>query len=371
VVLFIPSAFSQTSNLIFTNDVLVNSKTWTVDIYLQSTSADPIELVILSLGLEFPDATRNGGTITASWVAGSSELSNTTQLPSSPGNTASTVMVKGVLMRVIKMAGRGAGGGSMISTAAPYGTRIGKLQIVNSLDWPTSAFTQPNTIDTAFHGTGGYAWSFNANIGGSNTNITAQNTVVKILTGPLLPVELSSFASATQGRTVVLNWSTKTEKNSDRFEVERSLTDGTWSTVGLVKAAVLSNSPKNYTYTDTKLQSGKYQYRLKMIDNDGSFKYSQVVETEVALPNNYGLSQNYPNPFNPNTVISYSLPLASNVKLIVYNSIGQTVKVLENGFKNAGSYSVNFNASELSSGTYFYKLEAGQFSEVKKMILVK
>jgi hypothetical protein len=108
-----------------------------------------------------------------------------------------------------------------------------------------------------------------------------------------------------------------------------------------------------------------------MFDYDGSFKYSQVVETEVAVPKNYELSQNYPNPFNPNTIISYSLPLASNVKIIIYNSLGQTVKVLENGFKNAGNYSVNFNATELSSGTYFYKIEAGQFSQIKKMMLLK
>jgi hypothetical protein len=93
--------------------------------------------------------------------------------------------------------------------------------------------------------------------------------------------------------------------------------------------------------------------------------------SDNTLPKSIDLFQNYPNPFNPNTVISYSLPTASNVKLIVFNSLGQTVKVLENGFKNAGNYSVNFNATELSSGTYFYKIEAGQFSPIKKMILLK
>jgi hypothetical protein len=83
------------------------------------------------------------------------------------------------------------------------------------------------------------------------------------------------------------------------------------------------------------------------------------------------LSQNYPNPFNPNTIINYNLPQASNVKLIVFNTIGQTVKVLENGFMGAGNYSVSFNASELPSGLYFYKIEAGQFSQTKKMMLMK
>ena len=108
-----------------------------------------------------------------------------------------------------------------------------------------------------------------------------------------------------------------------------------------------------------------------MIDYDGTFQYSKVIEAEVAVPKNYELSQNFPNPFNPNTEISYSLPSASYVKLIVYNSLGQSVKVLENGFKNAGNYSVKFNADELPSGAYYYKIEAGQFSQSKKMILLK
>jgi uncharacterized protein (TIGR02145 family) len=186
-----------------------------------------------------------------------------------------------------------------------------------------------------------------------------------------LPVELGLLTAVANGRTVQLIWETKTEKNSDKFNIERKTVGADWGLIGSVKAAVLSNSPKQYSYTDKNLLSGQYQYRLKMIDNDGTFNYSSIVEAEVAVPKNYELSQNFPNPFNPNTVISYSLPLASNVRLIVYNSLGQTVKVLENGFKNAGTYSVNFNASEIPSGTYYYKIEAGQFSQIKKMMLLK
>jgi len=89
------------------------------------------------------------------------------------------------------------------------------------------------------------------------------------------------------------------------------------------------------------------------------------------LPQKFSLSQNYPNPFNPSTQISYSLPSATQVKFIVYNTLGQTISVLENGFKGAGNYSIDYNAGDLPSGIYFYKLEAGQFSQVKKMMLVK
>ena len=89
------------------------------------------------------------------------------------------------------------------------------------------------------------------------------------------------------------------------------------------------------------------------------------------LPKDYTLSQNYPNPFNPNTIISYSLPSAFNIRLNIYNTLGQKIKTLETGYKTAGNYSVNFNASDLPSGIYFYKLEAGQFTQTKKMILIK
>jgi hypothetical protein len=115
-------------------------------------------------------------------------------------------------------------------------------------------------------------------------------------------------------------------------------------------------------------------YAVNVIDYYKSNFPNSIITGVKDLPNtiiNFRLDQNYPNPFNPNTVISYSLPLESNVKLIVYNALGQTVKVLVNGFKNAGNYSFNFNASDLPSGIYFYKLEAGQFSQVKKMMVIK
>jgi len=98
---------------------------------------------------------------------------------------------------------------------------------------------------------------------------------------------------------------------------------------------------------------------------------SDIIDKQPQVPSNFLLYQNYPNPFNPTTVISYSIPTASNVKLIVYNSLGQTVRILENAYKQVGNYSVNFNAANLPSGIYFYKLEAGQFSQIKKMMLIK
>src|ERR1035437_2857290 len=188
-----------------------------------------------------------------------------------------------------------------------------------------------------------------------------------------LPVELSSFASAVNGRDITLNWETKTEVNSDKFVIERTINDNLkWEAVASVKAAVLSNSPKQYSFTDKNLQAGKYQYRLKMIDNDGSFDYSVIVETEVAVPHNFDLSQNYPNPFNPSTKINYDLPSDSKVTLEVYNISGERIAQLVNENQSVGFYSVNFMNKNISSGVYFYRINAidktteNNFSEIKK-----
>jgi hypothetical protein len=199
-----------------------------------------------------------------------------------------------------------------------------------------------------------------------------------------LPVELSSFTSIVNGRNINLNWETKTEKNSNKFVIEKTKTDGNvtnfkWESVTSVKTSFNSNVPRQYSYIDKNLQSGKYQYRLKMMDNDGSFEYSKVIETEIALPKDFDLSQNYPNPFNPATKINYNLPNDSKVILEVYNLIGERVAQIVNEQQAAGYYVVNFGASSVknvASGIYIYKLTAvdntgKNFSSIKKMMLLK
>ena len=188
----------------------------------------------------------------------------------------------------------------------------------------------------------------------------------------ILPVELITFTADIISGIVNLHWKTATEVNNFGFNIERSLNQSDWTRIAFVQGNGNSNSIKNYALCDYSVKTeGKYYYRLKQLDDNGLYKYSGIVEVNFISPFAFMLSQNYPNPFNPSTVISYSLPFASNVKLIVYNTLGKIVKVLENEFKIAGNYSINFNAAELPNGIYFYKIEAGQFSQVKKMILVK
>lgn len=184
----------------------------------------------------------------------------------------------------------------------------------------------------------------------------------------VVPVELSSFSATSTTNGVLLEWATASETNNRGFEVERS--NGTeFSTVAFVDGKGTTTSASSYSYTD-EVSAGKYTYRLKQIDFDGTTTYSNEVEVDLS-PASYNLSQNFPNPFNPSTVIRYAMPVAGNVTLNVYNALGQKVAELVNGFMPAGEHSVNFSAANLTSGVYFYEIQAGEFRSMRKMQLIK
>ena len=189
-----------------------------------------------------------------------------------------------------------------------------------------------------------------------------------------IPVELSSFTATVNESDVTLNWATATETNNQGFDIERTLANsGTpnWQKIGYVAGYGTTTEPKAYSFVDTKLETGKYVYRLKQIDLDGTYKYSDEVNVDVQSPIDYALEQNYPNPFNPSTTIKYSIPEDGFVKLAVYNMLGEQVATLVNAQQKAGRYEINFNASNLASGVYVYRLEAAHFTAAKKLMLMK
>jgi len=187
-----------------------------------------------------------------------------------------------------------------------------------------------------------------------------------------LPVELTSFSASVKNSEVTLNWETATEVNNYGFYIERAIGNSDWLALGFVEGHGNSNSPKYYIFSDTNIvQSGKYHYRLKQIDNDGTFEYSNVITVNVSVPDKFFLNQNYPNPFNPQTRIDYTLPEQQNVSLRVYNTLGELVKELVNEVKEAGSYTVTFNASNLPSGIYIYRIQTESFAVNKKMTFLK
>lgn len=186
-----------------------------------------------------------------------------------------------------------------------------------------------------------------------------------------VPVELISFSATTDNRNVNLNWATATETNNSGFEIERRYDKTDWLEIGFVPGHGTTTEKQNYSYIDQNVNAGIYSYRLKQVDFDGTFEYSNEIFVNVTAPLEFTLDQNFPNPFNPSTTINYSIPNSSFVQLIVYNSIGQEIAILVNEIIEGGNHSVDFDASNLPSGIYLYKLQAGSFVETKKMILMK
>ncbi|OGU27688.1 MAG: hypothetical protein A2057_02445 [Ignavibacteria bacterium GWA2_35_9] len=187
----------------------------------------------------------------------------------------------------------------------------------------------------------------------------------------IVPVELTSFTATYQNNGVLLKWTTATELNNLGFEVERKQINESWNKISFLQGNGTTTVPNYYSYFDCDLTSGKYQYRLKQVDLDGSYEYSNVIEVYVHPSISFELTQNYPNPFNPVTIIKYSLPQTGYVTLKVYNTIGEEVATLVSNVKEAGSYELEFDASGLNSGVYYYRLTGDNRMEVKKMLLLK
>jgi Secretion system C-terminal sorting domain len=188
---------------------------------------------------------------------------------------------------------------------------------------------------------------------------------------PVVPVELTSFTASYKSGTVNLGWSTATEINNSGFQIERSQDNKTFNKITFIPGFGTTTEVKTYNYVDEIISNGTYYYRLKQIDYDGTFEYSNIVEVEIGIPLEFSLEQNYPNPFNPSTNIKYSVPENGFVKLAIYNLIGEEVSVLVNEQKEAGFYEVTFSALNLPSGTYIYRLITDRFVATKKMVLLK
>jgi hypothetical protein len=187
-----------------------------------------------------------------------------------------------------------------------------------------------------------------------------------------LPVKLVSFTSIVNGRNVILNWTTSVEENNSGFEVQRALLGKDFHPIGFINGNGSSSSERDYSFEDRNLLSGKYEYRLKQTDFNGNFEYFELrEEVNIGIPGQYSLSQNYPNPFNPSTQINYDLPSDGLVTLKVFDNLGREVATLVNETKQAGYYTAELRGSNFPSGVYFYKITAGNFTSVKKMILIR
>lgn len=195
----------------------------------------------------------------------------------------------------------------------------------------------------------------------------------------ILPVELSEFSANINKNIVSLNWTTSSETNNQGFDIERqdtrSETQDIWIKAGYVKGNGNTKEPMSYTFSE-RLETGHYKYRLKQIDFNGGVNFHELKSEVVAgIPTAYSISQNYPNPFNPVTNIDFELPYDGKVSILLYDISGREVGKLVNEVKTAGYHTIHFNGSGLSSGMYFYRINAeggGQsFVATKKLLLIK
>ena len=198
-----------------------------------------------------------------------------------------------------------------------------------------------------------------------------------------IPVEIMSFTADIVDSYTLLRWITATETNNKGFEIQRSPDGNTWDAIGFVQGGGTTTEIHNYSFIDYNVKDGIYSYRLKQIDFDGTFEYSDKIEINFQIPKIFILEQNYPNPFNPITTIKYSIgdvgtsPASPSggfmkfVKLKVFDILGNEVATLVNEAQPAGNYTIRFDGSKLASGIYLYQLKSENFTQTYKMILLK
>lgn len=291
--------------------------------------------------------------------------------PSTPASTSPSSIPIGASVAVT-LTGTSSSGSGFFDPGSGFVNRIGVVidggVVVNSV-----TYVNPTTLTLNVNTTGAV---YNSTRLVTVTNPDGQTSSATIFS--VLPVELASFTSIVNKNDVNLKWSTISEENNSGFDIERKLvSENNWKKISFVQGNGNSNTQKNYEFSDLRLESGKYNYRLKQIDYNGNYKYYDLAsEVQIGIPSKFVLAQNYPNPFNPSTKIDFDLPENAKVSIKIFDISGKEVANLLNDYKSAGYYSNSFNANRLSSGIYFYSIYAmtdngKSYSAVKKMMLVK
>jgi hypothetical protein len=295
-----------------------------------------------------------------------------TNPPNLPAQADTTLVVK----RYVRMSAIGAGANFAYTLRLSFAKAEVRGPEISYVLWKTSAGAWQNvgasTVDTTSHFV-------------QQSGLTGFGDVTAADPAGALPIELLSFGASMvpKSNNLKLSWTTATEVNNYGFFVQRSVsaTDGF---VDLPNNFVRGNgttlTPQNYEWIDTDVSGGPYFYRLKQVDLDGSIAFygpikgAASIETgseNVGGPLSFALDQNWPNPFNPATTISFQVPSAASVSLKVYDLVGREVATLVHEAKPAGMYTVRFDGTGLASGTYIYRMEAGNFVATKKLVLIR
>ena len=371
MLLVIADAGAQAHKLTATNFV-TDGNTVEFDVYVQATGTDAVYLSVSDLAFDFNVLNFENPAFT--YVNNTCNLKNSAGEPALNYNAMISQYISGntLIINIPEM---------NVVTQADFNTMVAKID-GTPLTHRVGRFRLSGI--TNFSGTLGMHWLPEKTIiltyepvKWAAVNSSDQSTF-EITEDAPLPVELQSFNAANVNtRNVKLTWITATETNNSGFEVQRTVSgeQGTvWNSVGYMPGKGTTTTPTTYTFEDIKLNSGKYNYRLKQIDNNGNFSYFNLSgEIEVGIPKKFNLSQNYPNPFNPATKIDFDLPQDARVRIVIYDILGREMKSIINEFRKAGYHTVTFNASGFSSGTYFYRFETegGNNVMTKKLMIVK
>ena len=294
----------------------------------------------------------------------------------------------------IAWATKWSGGGGLLKSTDYGETWVAQSSFTGTNMW--GVHVQPTDGDVVIAGcyscgttwrsrNGGSTWTL-INIGSTNYQISIIDSInqfaaqgngfYKLESDYFVPVELASFSAQLVQKDIVLNWTTASELNNQGFEIEQSFDNNNFDRIGFVPGFGSTTEAKSYSFRISDAPSGIQYYRLKQIDFDGTFTHYNPVEIDGPVVREFTLSQNHPNPFNPSTNISFSLPVESDVRITLFNMLGQQVAQILNSDFQAGSHKIEFNAKDLSTGAYIYTLEARgvngkNFASTKKMILLK
>ncbi len=377
LVLFANVSFAQIPQYTFEvkNGVLVNPNTYTFDMVFTHTDATALELAGWQFFFLVDNAFFSGGTVGYAYDSVGGQAVSDLPVAFRPRNPQTVIQGGNRELRLAANTLPGCGGGLVIPQGVP--TLIGRMKLTSSnpLNINAGTFIIRDSCEAVLSVTRTKMNWYDANdcLNKEFTRCASHSVDVNTV----LPVELASFTSTISRNNVTLNWSTSSETNNSGFDIERSLV-GTaeWTKAGNVTGNGTTTEMKNYSFTE-RVNTGKYNYRLKQIDFNGNFEYFNLSsEITVGVPDAYKLSQNYPNPFNPSTKIDYDLPYDGKVSILLYDISGREVASLVNEVKTAGYYTATFNGANLASGMYFYRINAtgtgnNNFVSTKKMVLIK
>jgi hypothetical protein len=348
------------------------------DIYLQQDagSSGPVYLADADFKFTFNNANFTGATI--EYIDESNELWNSSGASTIYYNAGILPTFLAPNYLIVNVAPPG------FTTQTQFNSRVAKIDAT-----PNKHKLGHFVVYTVSNTSGNFGLTWLTGVGGtvvvsydpvSPWNSGGISGTLEVITDIPLPVQLASFTGNVENkRDVKLTWKTEFENNNAGFEVQRAEVGSQnleFRKISFVSGKGTTNTPVEYRFEDKKLNTGKYNYRLKQIDNNGNYEYFTLnTVIEVGVPTKYDMSQNYPNPFNPTTKIDFDLPLDSRVSIILYDISGREIKTLVNDSRTAGYYTVQFSASDLSSGTYFYRImtksSGADFIMTKKMMLIK